>query len=148
MNIFILMTPHNKIKLTHWIKRAHECFSKKQKQTFFLKSFQQMNEQQRHNMEKQKQIMNAVAENYVTGNTSIFFTWTQLLYRPRLWVWDVILGNCVHTYRKLFNRSTCFYLIFKFWSVLLFKNYKIFCSKNSVKSLFCMLLFKTCLYLN
>ena len=39
-------------------------------------------------------------------------------------------------YRKLFNRSTCFYLIFEFWSVLLFKNYEILCSKNSVKSFF------------
>ena len=39
-------------------------------------------------------------------------------------------------YRKLFNRGTCFYLIFEFWSVLLFKTFEILCSKNSVKSLF------------
>ena len=53
----------------------------------------------------------------------------------------------LNSYRKLSNTSTCFYLIFEFWSVLLFKTNEILCSKNSMKSLFCVPLFKTCLYL-
>ena len=42
---------------------------------------------------------------------------------------------------------TRFYLILRFWSALLFKVFKTLCSKNSAKSLFCALLFKTRLYL-
>ena len=55
--------------------------------------------------------------------------------------------NIFYDYLKLFNRSMCFYLIFEFWGVLLFKTYEILFSEKSVKSLFCVLLFKTSLYL-
>ena len=33
----------------------------------------------------------------------------------------------ISMYRKLFYRGTFFYLIFEFWSVLLFKTYEILC---------------------
>ena len=51
-------------------------------------------------------------------------------------------------YRKVSNRRRASIKFFEFRSALLFKNFKILCSKISLKSLFCALLFKPRLYLN
>ena len=56
-------------------------------------------------------------------------------------------NGAIYTVNSLIEARASTYLIFEFWRVLLFKTYEILCSKYSVKSLFCVLLFKTCLYL-
>ena len=53
-----------------------------------------------------------------------------------------------HMYRKVPNRRRASIEFFEFRSALLFKNFKILCSKISLKSFFCALLFKPRLYLN
>ena len=82
-----MITPYNtKIKMTHWIERATRvaCVfqkSKVQKHLIFQQRFIVLSLNSNPlDMEKQKQIMNAVAENYVTGDISIFFTQPQLLF--------------------------------------------------------------------